>query len=265
MNNNIVTTLIVIIETGLLAWFGKSNTETEKIIAVVLFFFIILIAVLFYYTANDNKSKDVNLKSRNIKNEKTNNIGLTDIFLNGSIGMGNLKVLLEEARTLRVMFVSSTTFINYFETDLVDFIKNGGEFTLLVSEPNGVFEKDIAEIEGREEDRTITNEINDTKLRLRDIYNQAKKQANGYSTIKKVNFGYFSTHLRVSIMIIDESYVYYILNLPPFRTKETPGFLLNVKEGIGVGKDKNLGKMIIYHYDSVVDIAKKHGRLELIG
>jgi hypothetical protein len=67
--------------------------------------------------------------------------------------------------------------------------------------------------------------------RLREAIGQARGQSgeSGAISTSSVDIGYFSTHLRSTMILCDEDWGWLTITLPPARAPETPSFELGTK------------------------------------
>lgn len=183
------------------------------------------------------------------------NLGIERITTRGSVDTQYLRPLLRKAHSIKIMFVSAETFMTAHYGDLKECISKGGSVKLLIADKGNDFANDINAIEGRPLDDPVSIEISNSVKKLKRAVREAKQDG---ATSFSVEYGYFSTHLRVSLVIIDDRYCHTILNYPPKRTSESLGFLFQRRERNFRGPAADL----IAHFDSVFKLLKDIGKVE---
>jgi hypothetical protein len=76
---------------------------------------------------------------------------------------------------------------------------------------------------------SISEEIRKVERRLREAIGEAYRQSirDGETSTGSVHIGYFSTHLRCTMILCDEDWGWLTITLPPARAPQTPSFELS--------------------------------------
>lgn len=183
-------------------------------------------------------------------------VGLKRVSSRGSLDTGDLSPCIRRAKTVKVMFVSGHTFLAHHHDDLRDCIQSGGEVKFLLASPKSPFVKDIDRSEGRKPSYGISKEIAASLERLKRLVSEITK--NGVDPI--IEYGQYRTHLRISLIIIDDRYCYSILNYPPKRTSESLALMFDT-HGL---PDETPARHMIKHFDAIFSELKNHGQIRRI-
>ena len=187
-----------------------------------------------------------------------NSMGIQRTSYAGSTDTAPLKRLIASAKNVKVMFTSGVTFLGNHHDDLRTCVVNGGEVTVLLASPNSPFVFDLEQLEGRDAISPISSEIKQSVARLKRIVREATKLVLASTAVGSIKYGYYRTHLRLSLIIIDDRYCYAILCYSPKRTSEALAFLFDVNEAT----DHPVGRHIIEHFDAVHRLIESGGRMK---
>lgn len=192
--------------------------------------------------AKDGVKYDVDLAT------KIELLGVRMASANGSLDTSSLGPLIRQANSLKIMFVSGDTFITAHLDNIKNCIEAGAKIQVILAKPNSDFIREIESIEGRPSEDGITPEIIGSINKLKRAVREANK-----TKPFKVEYGHFSTHLRVSMVIIDNKHCHVVLNYPPKRTRESLGLRLERQQETEQGVVADL----IGHFDAVFQEIKK--------
>ncbi|MBT6005723.1 MAG: hypothetical protein HOG79_08390 [Prolixibacteraceae bacterium] len=235
INNNIS------IEEGIL------RLPTHYIIILLTSLLIAIILLIFI------KFKS-NIKTKELSNNK---LGFVKFLEKGTSDLLTYNELIEESKNIKLMFVSASYFLTTFYNELRKSLIKGGDIQLLLASPNSSFVNDINEIENRKDTNGISQEINLSIERLKQLVSEARKESRLPSTGNATEYGFYNTHLRSSLIIIDNKYCFVIPNVPPKRTRESLGFFFNLDNT----SDDNPSSYYLYHFDSLFCELKEKNKI----
>jgi hypothetical protein len=173
------------------------------------------------------------LRGRSEIDQRSAEIGITRVSVGGSGGT----VLVEKVRTSRVIRIIATSAVRFIESNtssLVEALANGCDLRILLPEPEGIFVKEVELLEGLERERPtrIADEIRTVIVALSGALQEAAEFAGrerSVSPLGTVNVGYFSTQLRMTMILCDESWGWVTMTLPPSRSTDCPSLELSGK------------------------------------
>lgn len=189
-----------------------------------------------------------------------NSMRLKRVSYAGSTDTAALKPLIARATKVKVMFTSGATFLGTHHDDLRACVMNGGDVTMLLAAAKSPFVFDLEQLEGRAANSPISAEIARSIERLERIVLEAQERAPAPSALGSIKYGHYGTHLRLSLIIIDDQYCYAILCYSPKRTSEALGLLFDANEAT----DHPVGRHIIEHFDAVYRLLESDGRIKRV-
>ena len=185
-------------------------------------------------------------------------LGLTRISFAGSTDTAALKPLIAGAASVKIMFTSGATFLGMHHDDLRTCVMKGGEVTVLLASARSPFVSDLEQLEGRAAISPISTEIKQSVARLKRIVSEAKKLSLAGTALGSIAYGHYGTHLRLSLIIIDDRYCYAILCYSPKRTSEALALSFDTHNVT----DHPVGQHIIEHFDAVHRLVEADGRIK---
>jgi len=164
---------------------------------------------------------------------------------------------IENARKIRMMYISGNIFLKRRKKEFLKAItEQKALIRVLVAAPKSNFVSDIEEIESSYRLGQISPEITNTEALLKEYMIEAVSNRNA-TEIGSIEYGYYTTHLRSSLILCDENKGWITLNLPPKRSAQSVTLELSAIE-------EGLLKDCIDHFDKCWQIAEKWGRTHVI-
>lgn len=157
------------------------------------------------------------------------------------------------AKNIRIMAVSANALIRLRKKDIINALREQRAFIrILLAQPNLQFVSDVEETESPHRLGKISDEIYGVEGLLSEYVEEAMS---GRSTeeVGKVKIGYYTTHLRSSLILCDDSWGWLTLNLPPKRAVQSPSLELS-------HVDKGLLEDCIKHFDRCWKIVEERGQ-----
>jgi hypothetical protein len=150
------------------------------------------------------------------------------------------------------MSTSAVRFLEIYRRDLVEAVSRGARLRVLVPQPDSSFALDVDEMESEyTKRRPIGEEIEAIPDRLFDFLAEAR--GIDPATTGSATIGYFSTHLRSTMIICDDDWSWLTVTLPPLRAAETMSM-----EFERVGGD-DLVSACLRHFDRVWRVVSGRG------
>jgi hypothetical protein len=188
-------------------------------------------------------------------------LGIKQVSVDGVAGP-DMRENLARARTTRIMSTSAVRLLEIYRQSFIEALRNGGRIKVLIPDPQGNFLTDVEESESAHGPRgvKISDEITVVRNRLLDIYSEAATSSANQppGSLGTVEIGYFTTHLRSTLVLCDDHWGWLTLTLPPTRAPETASLVLN-------GGDRSLLGVCIRHFERTWEIVTGRGSTELIG
>ncbi|MET9915255.1 DUF4062 domain-containing protein [Streptomyces sp. NPDC006476] len=188
-------------------------------------------------------------------------LGIGQVSIDGVAGP-EMRENLSHARTTRIMSTSAVRLLEIYKQPFINALRNGGRIQVLVPEPGGMFLADVEESESAHGPRgmTISEEITIVRQRLLDIVRDAHLSGVNHvpASIGSVEIGYFTTHLRSTLVLCDDHWGWLTLTLPPARAPETASLALN-------GGDRSLLNVCLRHFERTWEIVTGRGNTEQLG
>jgi Domain of unknown function (DUF4062) len=158
-------------------------------------------------------------------------VGIAKISPDGQAGP-IMSERIAHAHEIAIMSTSAARIIEIQKSYLVEALTHGCTVRVLVPELTSTFLTDVEESESEDTYREpISDEIVKVERRLREAISEARRMSvrNGIGTVGEVHIGYFSTHLRSTMILCDNAWGWLTITLPPARAPQTPSFELNNK------------------------------------
>jgi uncharacterized protein DUF4062 len=185
-------------------------------------------------------------------------VGIVRISPDGQAG-SIMSERIAQARNIAIMSTSATRIIEIQKTYLVEALSRDCNVRVLVPELEGMFLDDVEESESEDARReSISNEIRAVRTRLSEAKGEASRLSARLHKGDKcsVRLGYFTTHLRSTMILCDDEWGWLTITLPPARAPQTPSFELNNK-----GRHTLL-EACIRHFDRTWAIVSERGKIE---
>ncbi|MEU8935433.1 DUF4062 domain-containing protein [Streptomyces sp. NPDC048409] len=185
-------------------------------------------------------------------------LGIGKVSIDGVAGP-EMRENLTRAHTTRIMSTSAVRLFEIYKQPFINAVRSGGNIQVLVPEPGGAFLADVEESESVHGPRgmTITEEISLVRRRLLDIVGEAHRLGASHAStpIGIVEIGYFTTHLRSTLVLCDNHWGWLTLTLPPARAPETASLALD-------GGDLSLLNVCVNHFERTWKIVSGRGNTE---
>jgi hypothetical protein len=147
-------------------------------------------------------------------------LGIRRISLNGKAGDA-MDDSMSRARAIAIMSTSALRVIELQKPNIVEALASGCQVRVLVPELDGLFVKDVDESESEDDIRDpISDEIRKVERVLREALGEASRSpelSDGVSLIGSIQIGYFTSHLRSTMVLCDDSWGWLTITLPPAR------------------------------------------------
>lgn len=163
-------------------------------------------------------------------------LGIKRIALTGLPPSDLLAAKLSASDTIRILATSGARLFENHRRDVLTAATRGAAVRVLVPLPKSEFVKDVDDAESAYVDRgtKIDQEIRDTELRLTDIVAEAAERNTNSDGILRpidVQIAYFTTHLRTTYTICDDTWAWMTITLPPERAVQSPSLELTKSGG----------------------------------
>jgi len=158
-------------------------------------------------------------------------IGVTRISPGGLAG-AVLAEQIEKSRLIRIMSTSAVRLIESYTSAFTAALANGCNLRIMLPWPDGPFVSDVQKVESldRERPTQIADEIKSVSVALsgalRDAADVAMRERNP-NPLGTVCIGYFSTQLRSTMILCDDTWGWMTLTLPPARAADSPSLELS--------------------------------------
>lgn len=163
---------------------------------------------------------------------------------------------LSRARTIRVMATSAIRLLEIYKQPFAAALRAGAAIRVLLPDASGSFLLDVEESESLYGARevSITSEIAIVRRRLLEIKGEASPRG-GPTSIGTIDVGYFTTHLRSTLVLCDDHWGWMTLTLPPARAPETASLALD-------GGDRSLLSACVKHFERTWTVVASRGKTE---
>jgi hypothetical protein len=170
---------------------------------------------------------------------------------------------LGSASILRIMATSAYRLVEVQSNVLMRALANGCDIRLLLADPDQGFVADVQEMETEDVPRytNIADEIRSVDVRLSKILESAAELAlNERAPVRlgTVSIGYFSTQFRSTVILVDQTWGWLTLTLPPARAIDSPSLEL-----VNSGK-RPLLIACIKHFDRVWQVLERREKIHTL-
>jgi len=187
-------------------------------------------------------------------------VGIARISTDGQAGP-IMSERIAQAHSIAIMSTSSPRLIEIQKTYMVEALSKGRSIRVLVPELEGTFVGDVEESESEDVPRdSISTEIDIVKKRLREAKGEATRLSGrlGTNYLGNIRLGHFTTHLRSTLVLCDDTWGWLTITLPPARAAQTPSFEL-INKG-----NHTLLEACLRHFDRTWTIIEGRGGVEEI-
>ncbi len=162
-------------------------------------------------------------------------IGVARISVDGQAGNA-LSENLAKAASIGIMSTSGKRLIEIQTPYLTKALAAGARLRVLVPVSDGQFLADVDESESLWDERSpIAAEVREVEARLRAIAREARARSTpAGSSAGSAEIGFFTTHLRSTMILCDRTWGWITLTLPPARAPETPSLELRGTQEFGL-------------------------------
>jgi len=191
--------------------------------------------------------------------------GITKVSSHGEADHHSMEENIELSKEIRFITTSGTRFLDAYKRSISRAIAKGANVKILVPKPDSIFVRDVGESEregerGKERQEEISQEIREVERRLVEYLNEAKRLAStSPQNVGNVSIGYYTTHLRSTIILCDDRWAWLTITLPPLRAAESLSFEISQ-----AGEDAVLNGCL-RHFDrtwSIIEARNDVRRLE---
>ncbi len=170
------------------------------------------------------------------------------LFADGTTGSKYAKARIRSAKSIKIMAVSAHALIMNLKEDIIHSLAaNSARVEVLLAAPDSEFVSDVEDTESSERAGHISAEIRAVESLLRECLKEARRIAEKEEAeVGRVWLGKYTTHLRSSLILCDESWGKLTLNLPPSRALQSPSLEL-------VGGKGSLLERCLLHFRTVWD------------
>lgn len=193
--------------------------------------------------------------------EPARSVGIARISPDGQAGPV-MSERIASAKRIAIMSTSAARVIEIQKSYLVDALVKGCDVRLLVPELDSPFLRDVEESESEDTYREpISDEILKIRRRLQEAVGEAYRVGRGDAgkpTKRSVRMGWFTTHLRSTMVLCDDDWGWLTITLPPARAPQTPSFELS-NQG-----SHTLLAACLRHFERTWSIVAERGRIEEI-
>jgi hypothetical protein len=194
-------------------------------------------------------------------------LGITRISTDGAAG-DVMSEKLRSAQSIRIISTSAIRLIERNMSYLIEALSNGCSVRLLVPRPRSDFIRDVEEVErvgGLDSDllpraASLDAEIANISIKLSEALSEASRIRPSPlpSQAGKVSLGYFTTQLRSTMIMCDETWGWLTITLPPLRAMETASLELTSLELVS-DTDRSLLRACLIHFDRTWEIVERRG------
>ncbi|MDC0771757.1 DUF4062 domain-containing protein [Streptomyces sp. HD] len=187
-------------------------------------------------------------------------LGIRRVSIDGVAGP-DMRENLARALTTRIMSTSAVRLLEIYRQSFIEALTDGGHIKVLLPDPQGNFLTDVEESESAHGPRgvKISDEVALVRNRLLDILREAAAPRRSRPGSRgTVEIGYFTTHLRSTLVLCDDHWGWLTMTLPPARAPETASLMLS-------GGDRSLLNVCIRHFERTWDVVASRHATELLG
>lgn len=192
--------------------------------------------------------------------EPCDRLGITRVSEDGVAGEA-LKYNLATANSIRILSSSAFRVTDTYRGSLTEALSNGCSVRVLIPKPGSQFLTDLDEFEAVHVSRglSLETELEIIKTRLVEALSTAATNTRRTkSSVGSVEIGYFTTHLRSTMILCDTSWGWLTITLPPFRATETMSMELSQTSY------RPLLQTCIAHFDRSWVIIAARGDIEVL-
>ncbi|MEU6071544.1 MULTISPECIES: DUF4062 domain-containing protein [Streptomyces] len=184
-------------------------------------------------------------------------LGIKQVSVDGVAGPA-MPENLSRARTIRIMSTSAIRLLEIYKQPLAAALRAGAAIKVLLPDASGSFLADVEESESEYGPRgvSISSEIAVVRTRLREILGAASSP-NALTAAGTIEIGYFTTHLRSTLVLCDDHWGWMTLTLPPARAPETASLALD-------GGDRSLLSVCVRHFERTWAVVASRGATEVL-
>jgi hypothetical protein len=190
--------------------------------------------------------------------EPSSRLGIARVSTDGDAGDA-IRRHLAEASDIRVMATSAFRIFDNYRAPLTAAVALGADVRVLVPEADSMFLRDVEESEEIHGTRglSLATEIEILEARVHEVVEEARSRRGEGAGGGEI--GYFTTHLRSSMILCDDSWGWLTVTLPPFRAVETMSLELRA-----TGSEPLLVTAGA-HFDRCWEIVRKRGKIRRFG
>jgi len=217
--SSIISSLLVVsgVVSGLVGFLYQDN----PLRGLLLWLFVACLAIAFILWVTSK----IGLVNHWANLRTLHRCGIKSLYYMGE-GARDLKKQLSNASLIRIMAVSAESLIKAQKDAFVTaLIKNRADIRILVGKPDSEFIADVEDIESQHRKNTISEEIDKVQKFCREILDESRLKSKSMP-IGKIKVRFFRTHLRSSLIMVDNSWAWMTLNLPPKRALQSLSFEL---------------------------------------
>jgi Domain of unknown function (DUF4062) len=158
-------------------------------------------------------------------------LGIKRISMTGQAPGDLISAKLRASGMIRILATSGARLLENYRMELIAAATRGASVRVLVPLPGSQFTKDVDDAESAYVDRgtKIDQEVRDTESRLVDIVAAASEDSTGSGGTPRsidAQIAYFTTHLRSTYTICDDTWAWMTITLPPERAVQSPSLEL---------------------------------------
>jgi hypothetical protein len=153
--------------------------------------------------------------------------GIARVVPDGKADSATMSRNLEASKEIRIMVTSGTRFLDGYRRAISKAIAGGANVRVLLPQPESEFVKDVGESEregvgGEHRRQEIAQEIREAEDRFSEYMAEARiSQTPSRPDLGSIMVGYYTTHLRSTLILCDNSWGWLTITLPPLRASET--------------------------------------------
>jgi hypothetical protein len=167
---------------------------------------------------------------------------------------------LSSAKTIDIMAVTAQRLIRGHKKQFVAALSNNAaRIRVLLAEPNSELLQDVEEAEGPLRKGQLKPESQQVERLLSEYLADAIEHAGPKKPAGSISLGYYTTHLRSSLILCDEDWGSLTLSLPPKRATDSMSI-----EMITTETKESVLHDSINHFDRTWEIAEKRGRVRTV-
>lgn len=151
--------------------------------------------------------------------------GIIKIVPDGKADSRTMTSHLESSKEIRIIVTSGTRFLDGYRRAISKAIASGASVRVLLPQADSDFVKDVGESEregegGEIRRNEIAQEIKEAEARFSEYVAEAAK-IKPTALTGSISVGYYTTHLRSTLILCDNKWGWLTITLPPLRASET--------------------------------------------